>query len=552
MSATERQQQFEQAVTARPEIRQGARIAKNFGFSNSARVIEGGLFACTNNLEAYSAGLAAGRTPPLSQFIFLCVLTFPPQDEVYFAITVTSEADRVNKGLLKLFQEGEKKNADAVASGGKPGKISNNVKFYITDSGNLFFHNYDFMESVRPGPGEPPLDPDCLARIDSILFSIWPPAASARRSLLAREFVGYLGSLIGREKIYEMRVWADAAAVSPDMQRMPSTIPVGRIEAAVTALGGYYPGGEVRRFHAALNFLPHKHFVILAGLSGTGKTQLALKYARAVHGLTLENAPDPFLFVCPVRPEWTDPTGLTGYSDVLSNRYIVPPFLEAVLLATAHRASPVFVVLDEMNLARVEYYLSDVLSCVETREALQLHSSGVPLEGSTGTSIPAELPLPANLYIIGTINVDETTNPVSDKVLDRAHVIDMSAVDLPGFLVGLEAREPALKEARAACEGHLLTAHNLMTAHGLGFGYRVAEEVVRYHAFAAEYLKAGPADTTDDLMVQKILVKLRGAERQRPLLTGLSKALAGLPRSQAFLNRLTADLDEFGSFQASR
>ena len=70
------------------------------------------------------------------------------------------------------------------------------------------------------------------------------------------------------------------------MQRMPSTIPVNEIEAAIAQLGGHYPSGEVRRFHAALNFLSHKHFVILSGLSGTGKTQLALKYARAIHGLT--------------------------------------------------------------------------------------------------------------------------------------------------------------------------------------------------------------------------------------------------------------------------
>ena len=94
----------------------------------------------------------------------------------------------------------------------------------------------------------------------------------------------------------------------------------------------------------------------------------------------------------------------------------------------------------------------------------------MPLERTTGTSIPAELPLPPNLFIVGTINIDETTNPVSDKVLDRAHVIDMSAVDLAGFLAGLEAREPALKEARAACEGHMLAAHHIMTDHGLGFG----------------------------------------------------------------------------------
>jgi len=180
----------------------------------------------------------------------------------------------------------------------------------------------------------------------------------------------------------------------------------------------------------------------------------------------------------------------------------VPQFLEAVLLATTHRDSHVFVVLDELNLARVEYYFSDVLSAIETGEPLQLHSNGVPLEGSNGTSIPAQLPAPVNLYITGTINIDETTNAVSDKVLDRAVVIDMSAVDLAGFLALLEGREPALKEARAACEATLLAAQGIMAGQGLGFGYRVAEEVVRYHAFAAEHLKADPASVTDDLMVQ--------------------------------------------------
>ena len=128
----------------------------------------------------------------------------------------------------------------------------------------------------------------------------------------------------------------------------------------------------------------------------------------------------------------------------------------------------------------------------------------------------------------------------------------MSNVDLPGFLAGLEARESALKDARAACEKHLVAVQKIMRAHDLGFGYRVAEEVVRYQAFTTAHLAAGAADVIDDLMVQKVLLKLRGGERQRPLLTGVGRALNGLPRSQAFVAKLTADLDEFGSFQASR
>ena len=75
---------------------------------------------------------------------------------------------------------------------------------------------------------------------------------------------------------------------------------------------------------------------------------------------------------------------------------------------------------------------------------------------------------------------------------------------------------------------------------------------MRYHDFAASRLGTAPADVTDQLMVQKVLVKLRGSDRQRDVLDGLQKILSGMPRSEAMLKRLTADLDEFGSFQATR
>jgi 5-methylcytosine-specific restriction protein B len=549
MSLSERRQQFEAGSKADPLVTRRTKFHRLFGVSNSAKVIGRGLQLGVVNLDNVAADVDG--------FAFACTMVFPPADEVYFTAYVRSGTPAMIARLTEMKRLGAAALAAPAADEDAPeetgaGRIgyaarNNNVVVVLAADGGLHLRNQGFWDEL----------PDDLAPfgesilVDKINVALYPPAASARRSLLAREFVGYLGNLIGRENVHELRVWDDAGAVRPEMQRMPATIPVADIEAAVAALGGHYPGGEVRRFHAALNFLPHKHFVILSGLSGTGKTQLALKYARAVHGLGLHTQ-DPFLFVCPVRPEWTDPTGLTGYYDVLSNRYMVPPFLEAVLLATAHRRSPVFVVLDEMNLARVEYYFSDVLSAIETEEALQLHAHGVPLEGSNGTTVPAALPLPPNLYITGTVNIDETTNPVSDKVLDRAVVIDMSAVDLSGFLAGLEAREPALRDARTACESHLVAAQQVMATHGLGFGYRVAEEAVRYHAFSATHMAASPAGVTDDLMVQKVLVKLRGGERQRPLLTGLGKALDGLPRAQEFIAKLTADLDEFGSFQASR
>ena len=179
----------------------------------------------------------------MSQFVFLCVLTFPPQDEVYFAIVVGQEAGKVNTGLVKLVHEIEERNKKAA----KPSSINNNVKFYITSNGNLYFHNTDFLNLID----ETKLDPDCLARVDAIQFSIWPPAVSARRSLLAREFVGYLGSLIGKERVHELAVWPDASSLSPQMRRLPHTLDVDEIESAIQNLGGFYPGGEARRYHGA-------------------------------------------------------------------------------------------------------------------------------------------------------------------------------------------------------------------------------------------------------------------------------------------------------------
>jgi 5-methylcytosine-specific restriction protein B len=557
MNLADRQKLFLDAAQKHFGTSGTVRPRELFGVSNSAKIVEGGIQLGVVNLENVRDDVEA--------LIFGCVLRFPPEDEVYFAVLVRKDRSSFLARLAEMKRLGvASKSAIDEAEFGleaaddaatevtettiKYSARNNLVPIYLAQDGRLWLRNAQFWDSLSfdLSPFGPSTEPD------EIVVALYPPTASARRSLLAREFIGWLGSLVGREKIHELRVWADTATLSPDMSRMPSTIPVAEIEKAVLNLGGHYPNGEVRRFHAALNFLDHKHFVILSGLSGTGKTQLALKYARAVHGLTSSTDNDPLIFACAVRPEWTDPTGLTGYYDVLTNRYVVPTFLEAVLVATAHRDSPVFVILDEMNLARIEYYLSDVLSVIETGGALQLHSNGVPLEGTNGVSVRAEIPIPSNLFIIGTINVDETTNPVSDKVLDRASVIDMSTVDVPGFMATLAARHPELQGSIDACERKLTEIHGLLEAHGLGFGYRVIEEFVRYHAFDAQHLQNSSDSVTDQLLVQKVLVKLRGAERQRHLLNALISACKALPQAQTYIRRLLNDLDEFGSFQAMR
>ena len=577
MNFQQRQQRYRDTVAAQFTGIPGIKFSDAFGFSNSAKIVEGGLFAFNANLDRVGEDL--------QRLVVHCVLRFPPQEEIYFSLVIGKGRETLLRRLQTMRSMGtskpmgQKERAAALAPAPAPQEAleldafeslaatedydfgavpsdelsytdnNKNVKGYIANDGRLYLRNKAFWDSLPEDLSSVP-DP---VEIDQILFSVWPAAVGDRNSLLTREFIGYLGQLIGPERVHELLPWGQAGAISAAMRRMPATLDIAAVEQAIAGMGGHYPHGEVRRLHAALNFSARKHFVILAGLSGTGKTQLAQLYARAVHGISSAESEDPLLRVCAVRPDWTDPSGLTGYPDVLSGKYVVPPFLEALLLAAGNPEAPVFVVLDEMNLARVEYYFAELLSCLETKgERLKLHAGSGAMEGSTGVMVPRSLELPKNLFIIGTINVDETTQSVSDKVLDRAQLIDMSRIDVEGFLATLASREPSLGPAIQACSGTLVSVHRLLDLHGPAFGYRVAEDVIRYAAFAAESLGQSWDDLLDDLMVQKILVKLRGTERQRPLLSGLRDALAGRGKAQSLLDRLFVDLDDFGSFQASR
>lgn len=547
MGLSERRRQFEGASRAHSLVTPKTKFHKLFGVSNSAKVIPGGLQLGVVNLDNVA--------DDVDGFAFACTMVFPPSDEVYFTAYVKSGTQAMVARLAEMKRRAVSAAATATPDEDTDGESglgyaarNNNTVVVLADDGNFYLRNQGFWDTL---PAEraafgPPIP------VDRINVALYPPAASAQRSMLAREFIGYLARFVGREKVHEIRVWEDAAAVSDAMRRMPATIPIRDIRSAIAALGGVYSDALVGRFHAGLNHLPNKHFVILPGVSGTGKTLLARQYAHAVHGITSLDAPDPLLFICPVRPEWTDPTGLTGYFDVLQNRYVVPPFLEALLVATAYPDAPIFVVLDEMNLARVEYYLADILSSIESQHPLVLHSSSVPLEGSTGGAIPPRLAIPSNLFLIGTINIDETTNSLSDKVLDRAVVIDMSAIDLPRFFTTLKTRSPALAPSIDACAEVLEPVNALLTPHGVGFGYRLADEFVRYHAFATGQLQSASTEVLDDLLVQKALVRLRGGEGQHGMLSGLSAALALYPQAKAVINRLTAELEELGTFQNAR
>ncbi|OMD92795.1 McrB family protein [Paenibacillus odorifer] len=302
----------------------------------------------------------------------------------------------------------------------------------------------------------------------------------------------------------------------------------------------------IRDLHLNLTALDDKHFVILSGISGTGKTQLAKLYANAVYGLSYE-ADNPYLSIIPVRPDWTDATALFGYYSSFENGYIMTEFLKAILHAQEEREKPHFIVLDEMNLARVEYYLSDYLSGVESHHDIPLHNRD-DLE-----LIPSKIKIPPNVYLIGTINVDETTHSISDKVLDRAFVMTLSEVDLQTFWSRVD------DGVRAELQNEfvfLKLVHGLLAPYHLHFGYRTMNEMIQkmssYLALDVEHQGSRKA-MLDRVIAEKVLPKLRGDDRIADLLKELketfSEHLSEESASYGHIIRMEKELVRYGATQ---
>ena len=267
----------------------------------------------------------------------------------------------------------------------------------------------------------------------------------------------------------------------------------------------------IARLHVALHMHPYKHFVLLSGLSGTGKTRLAKLYAHAYHRVGLEDQNDFYLCV-PVQPDWTDPTGLLGYVNPLQEEvtYVGTRFLDFLISAVSHPKVPHFLCLDEMNLARVEYYFAPFLSAMESADDIVVHQNSEPVD-----TIEPRLSWPKNLYIIGTVNMDETTYAFSDKVLDRAFTIEFWEVDLEDFRKRFVQANPGYPSGLLDFAMKVLTAvKNVLEPARQHFGYRTAEEVL---AFLGTNQEQGTATleqavALDHALLMKVLPKIRGQD----------------------------------------
>ena len=185
---------------------------------------------------------------------------------------------------------------------------------------------------------------------------------------------------------------------------------------AASRLGLYYELDLIRFFIAALGT---SRIVILQGISGTGKTSLPYAFGKFVQKDTT---------VVSVQPSWRERTELYGYFNEFTKRYTETDFLRAVYEANYYR-DPHMVILDEMNIARVEYYFAEFLSILE----MPLESEwNIDLVTAMWDNDPClikdgKLPISNNIWFVGTINNDDSTFAVADKVYDRAIPIDLDS-----------------------------------------------------------------------------------------------------------------------------
>lgn len=291
-------------------------------------------------------------------------------------------------------------------------------------------------------------------------------------------------------------------------------VTINKIEDYIESQGFSYKDGLIENFFLSLKSKP---FVILAGTSGTGKTRLVKLFAEAI-GAEYK--------LVSVRPDWSDGSDLFGHYD-LNGKYIDGPVCDCFGLAYEKPDKPVFLCLDEMNLARVEYYLSDFLSVIESREKTSDDRI------ITTPIAQYENGIPDNLYIVGTVNMDETTFPFSKKVLDRANTIEFSYVDLIPYFNNLLSISEKLQLSNSFLRTEYLVLsrdcfaeqeyvqkicaelqiiNEILVKANAHIGYRVRDEIVFYmlnNKTEGELLTHNEA--FDNEIMQKILPRIQGS-----------------------------------------
>lgn len=289
-----------------------------------------------------------------------------------------------------------------------------------------------------------------------------------------------------------------------------------------------YSSKLITRFTASLLTKP---FIILTGLSGSGKTKLAQAFVQWIC------QDDSQYRIIPVGADWTNREPLLGYPNALKPEEYVKPdsgVLDLIIQACNQPDLPHFLILDEMNLSHVERYFADFLSVMESKEEIPLYA-----EGTVQNGVPAKLKVPSNLFIIGTVNIDETTNMFSPKVLDRANTIEFRVTqdEMKSFLSNIKdinmdaltgkgaGMAKSFLEMAASREfdtadiaeinAALVQFFGELKKTGAEFGYRSATEILRLiHQLTILDSSLSTSQKIDIAIMQKLLPKLHGSRRK--------------------------------------
>ena len=285
---------------------------------------------------------------------------------------------------------------------------------------------------------------------------------------------------------------------------------------AASRLKLYYDISDIRRFIAGMAV---SKILILQGMSGTGKTSLAHAFGDFVDNTST---------VIPVQPMWKERTDLIGYYNEFTRRFNETLLLEKMYEANYSKDMYV-TVMDEMNIARVEYYFAEFLSLLELPnedERLLTVVSDV-WEDDPAQLINGNVKLPPNMWFIGTANNDDSTFAISDKVYDRAMImnLDMKAEPFiaPKTQKTVISAEQFNKLTQEAMREYEVTARNMKRIEELDkyliqhfqitFGNRIMKQIKSY---IPVYVACGgdELEALDDILAKKVLRKL---EMQNPI-----------------------------------
>ena len=340
-------------------------------------------------------------------------------------------------------------------------------------------------------------------------------------------------------------------------------------------------GVQYSTYRSYITAIKSKPFLLLAGISGTGKSRIVRELARACweEGTDEYKAQKPKNFqMVQVKPNWHDSSDLIGYVSRVSGKaeYVAGEFLKFIAKAWEDTETPYFLCLDEMNLAPVEQYFAEYLSVIESRKNHEdgtvttdpiLEKADEEWYFNLTASLTSDedirkqfneegISIPQNLIVVGTVNMDETTFSFSRKVLDRAMTIEMNEVDLHG---GLTKRHESIGKLSNAefvgsavegvdvyndytdvCDialGYLQKVNDILEGTPFKVAYRTRNEFLLYVVNNLPYCKDENgndleqgyviARALDEITSMKVLSRIEGDDTKvsDELLDNLSKAI---------------------------